>query len=156
MTRRRPRLFVSSVGAAAALCATAVLLASAAASSHGVIVLGSKNYIVHGGAVGYGTSRPTEIFNGGDPSGDITHIHWSSWGGNVAVGQGRYDLSRPHGGYYLKLVTIELRAYDIGRCTREGPSAYLKLAIRTPLRPGRPLASWSLWQGLNDTLCSYL
>lgn len=155
----RPRVpvFVSIVVAAAALGVTAVLVfATTTASPQRAIVLGSKSYIGEGGAMGYGTPHPAEIYNGGDPSGHITHIHWTSWGGSVAVGDGLYYLSMPHFGYYRRPVTINLRAYDVGRCRRGGPRAYLKLAIRTPLRPGGPLAPWSRWQGLNDLLCSYL
>jgi hypothetical protein len=37
---------------------------------------------------GYGQPRPTTIFNGGDPTGLVTHIHWLSWGAQTAVGEG--------------------------------------------------------------------
>jgi len=37
---------------------------------------------------GYGTVRPPEINGGGDPSGVVTNISWSSWGGPQATGTG--------------------------------------------------------------------
>lgn len=37
---------------------------------------------------GYGTARPSTIFNGGDPTGLVTRVTWSSWGGPRAVGTG--------------------------------------------------------------------
>ena len=37
---------------------------------------------------GYGTVQPVRVFNGGDPTGDIWDITWSSWGGAQATGRG--------------------------------------------------------------------
>lgn len=37
---------------------------------------------------GYGESHPQAIFNGGDPTGLVTHIHWRHWGSKRAVGVG--------------------------------------------------------------------
>lgn len=37
---------------------------------------------------GFGQSRPSEIYLGGDESGLVCHIHWDSWGGPFAVGTG--------------------------------------------------------------------
>jgi hypothetical protein len=37
---------------------------------------------------GYGQPHPTTIFNGGDPTGLVTHIRWQSWGAQTAVGEG--------------------------------------------------------------------
>jgi hypothetical protein len=38
--------------------------------------------------VGFGQVRPSRVFLGGDPTGDLTHIDWNSWGGTQAVGTG--------------------------------------------------------------------
>ena len=38
--------------------------------------------------VGFGQVRPKEIFNGGDPTGMVSHITWKSWGGSKAIGTG--------------------------------------------------------------------
>jgi len=46
---------------------------------------------------GYGQVRPTRIFNGGDPTGLLYGIHWTSWGGSEAIGtgEGLYFTSGP-------------------------------------------------------------
>lgn len=40
------------------------------------------------GQQGYGHVKPHTIFNGGDPTGLVKKIHWSSWGGRRATGTG--------------------------------------------------------------------
>lgn len=40
------------------------------------------------GQKGYGHVKPRTIFNGGDPTGLVEHIHWYSWGARHAVGTG--------------------------------------------------------------------
>jgi hypothetical protein len=40
--------------------------------------------------------RPTTVFNGGDPTGLVSGIRWSSWGGAQAIGTGRSDYVGPH------------------------------------------------------------
>lgn len=37
---------------------------------------------------GFGQVRPSEIYLGGDPTGLVCRIHWLSWGGQLAVGDG--------------------------------------------------------------------
>lgn len=82
----------------------------------------------------------------------VSQNRWQSWGASVAIDYGRNAIFKPHGGYYGKLVRIELRAYDLGRCAARGPLAYRKLMVRAPSRPGGPLGRWSAWAGLK-TLC---
>lgn len=130
------------IGATAAFSA----LASVSLAAGQEVVLGSRSFAGPQGA-GWGTARPSEIFNGGDPSGLVTHIHWASWGGASAVGSGKNAIFKPKGGYYKQLVTIQLRATDKGRCTATGPRAYEKLYVRVPSRPGGPLGKWFLWSG---------
>jgi hypothetical protein len=48
---------------------------------------------------GWGTAKPARIFNGGDPSGLVTHIRWASWGGSTANGHGLNWIFKPGGGY---------------------------------------------------------
>jgi hypothetical protein len=115
------------------------------------VVLGARAFAGPQG-IGWGTARPSEIFNGGDPSGLVTHINWSTWGGAVATGSGKNAIFKPHGGYYKQLVTIQLRASDRGRCTASGPLAYRKLLVRAPTRPGGPLGKWGSWSGAKS-LC---
>jgi hypothetical protein len=45
--------------------------------------------------IGYGTVRPTRIFNGGDPTGEVTHIHWADWGSSQAIGEGDAEYVWP-------------------------------------------------------------
>lgn len=40
---------------------------------------------------GYGHAEPAVVFNGGDPTGLVTGIKWSSWGGPTARGVGTSD-----------------------------------------------------------------
>ncbi len=112
-------------------------------------VLGSKQFSEPYGA-GFGHAEPEVIFNGGDPSGEVSEIHWRGWGGPVAIGYGREPLFRPKGGYYRKLGRVELRANKLGRCA--GKPAYTLLEIRAPKHPGGNLTGWQLWSGAK-TIC---
>jgi hypothetical protein len=47
------------------------------------------------GQIGYGTVRPTHIFNGGDPTGEVEHIHWIGWGRSQAIGEGDAEYDWP-------------------------------------------------------------
>ncbi len=126
--------------------AAAILLALTAATSPAAarVVLGGA---VYGGTFGegWGSARPHTIYNGGDPSGLISKVHWSSWGGPIAHGHGRHAIFKPSGGYYRHAVAAQLKAKRIGRC--EGRRAYLKLLIREPRRPGGRLGPWRSWSG---------
>lgn len=113
------------------------------------VILGGVVYGAPTGE-GWGTEHPETIFNGGDLSGLISDVHWSSWGGAVARGQGHHSLFKPSGGYYRYPVVAQLKAKRIGSC--EGHRAYLKLLIREPRRPGGPLRPWHSWSGPR-TIC---
>ena len=128
-------------------------LASASVAAGQEVVLGSGSFAGPQGA-GWGTVRPREIFNGGDPSGLVTHIRWAGWGRASALGSGRNAIFKPNGGYYAQLVTIQLRATDRGRCTATGPLAYQKLYVRVPSRPGGRLGKWLLWSGAKNICTS--
>jgi hypothetical protein len=112
-------------------------------------VLGGVVYGAPNGE-GWGSERPEEISNGGDASGTLFEVEWSSWGGAVALGQARHPIFKPNGGYYRKPVLAQLKATDLGRC--EGHRAYLKLMIREPRKPGGQLGPWLSWSG-PKTLC---
>jgi hypothetical protein len=114
-------------------------------------VLGSKVFIPRVG-VGWGAYRPTEIFNGGDPSGLVHAINWTYWGQPDAYGYGQTYIFKPKGGYYPGSVTAELRAYDLGRCTAGGPLAYQHLDVRVPAAPGGKLGKWFAWDN-GKALC---
>jgi hypothetical protein len=44
---------------------------------------------------GYGHARPSTVFNGGDPTGLVSDIHWATWGGAKAIGTGTSDYVGP-------------------------------------------------------------
>jgi hypothetical protein len=148
MNKLRKALPLATACVAAALMATTAFAASSDASK---VVIGAKAFAGPQGE-GWGTSRPGTLFNGGDPSGMISKIHWSSWGGKTASGVGLNSIFKPHGGYYNKQVHIQLRATDLGRCTAKGPLAYRKLMAREPSKPGGKDGKWFSWSG-KGTLC---
>ena len=44
---------------------------------------------------GFGQVKPTEVYNGGDPTGQVTNIVWHSWGGAQAMGAGTAEYVGP-------------------------------------------------------------
>jgi hypothetical protein len=66
---------------------------------------------------GYGTVRPVKVFNGGDPTGMIWDIAWSSWGGPQAEGTGTSYWEAP-GAAVAESVSrpATIVAYDLGTC----------------------------------------
>ena len=69
----------------AALLAALCLLASAPAAAASAPRLGR----VWGYAQeGYGEVRPSTVYNGGDPTGLVTHVRWKRWGTHRAIGSG--------------------------------------------------------------------
>jgi hypothetical protein len=135
----------------AAIIALAIpVAANAEAEPMGEVpVLGSKQFSEPYGA-GFGHPEPEVIFNGGDPSGEVSEIHWRSWGGPTAIGYGRNPIFRPQGGFYRKLARVELRANKLSKCV--GVAAYTRLEIRAPKHPGGKLTGWQLWSGAK-TIC---
>jgi hypothetical protein len=65
--------------------AASVLVAAPAANADGQPTLG---VVWAPYQDGYGTARPSRVPNGGDPTGIIASITWSSWGGAQATGTG--------------------------------------------------------------------
>jgi hypothetical protein len=153
--RSHPRAVVSGLAALALLASTALPQLGDASTSH-KLVLGSKYFLarVGGGGIGWGTTRPKTIFNGGDPSGYVTKITWTAWGGKTAIGYGRNWIFKPTGGYYSSPVTIELKAVNVGLCYRGGPPAYRRLVAREPSRPGGRMGAWFVW-GDQKTICKW-
>lgn len=98
-----------------ALAATAAVAGcSKGAASSAVAVLGRPaGLFVHG--TGWGKVRPAEIFNGGDPTGLVTHIRWSSWGGNTAQGTGKSDWPYPSVAAG-KEESVKIVAFNLGTC----------------------------------------
>jgi hypothetical protein len=101
---------------------------------------------------GWGEVAPAVISNGGlSASGTISQIHWTSWGAQVAVGQGLHPTFRPQGGYYSKPVVIQLHASRIRRCKPRGRLVYTRFTVRQQVRPGGPMGRWSAWA---SNMCS--
>jgi len=115
-------------------------------------VLGARDFV--NGGEGWGTLKPSTIYNGGAPSGKVQNIRWTSWGGDAAEGHGETFIYRPEGGYYDEAVPVPLRAYSLGRCSPSGPRAYLQLSVRVPSYPGGPFGPWERWGGAPD-LCRW-
>lgn len=103
--------------------------------------------------MGWGTYKPREVFNGGDPSGDVSAISWKGWGKPIAYGFGKNPIFKPGGGYYPLPVVIELRVSNLGHCMPGGPLAYRRLATREPSQPGGKLGPWISWGGRN--ICGF-
>jgi hypothetical protein len=78
----------ASSGAPASAAPSSAAPSSAAPSSPAAApVLGRvAGLFTHG--TGFGQVRPPEVDNGGDPTGLVTKITWSSWGGATATGTG--------------------------------------------------------------------
>jgi hypothetical protein len=114
--------------------------------SRAPLLLGLKHYGLGPYAEGWGEAAPVTISNGGaSASGTVSSIHWSSWGGNVAVGRGLNPIFKPQGGYYSRPAVIELRASVIRRCTPGGPLVYTRFTTREPSKPGGPFGPWLAW-----------
>ena len=108
-TRRRLAMLVAGFAAAAALAGCTQGSASAA-----VPVLGRPaGLFAHGS--GWGKVRPTEIFNGGDPTGLVTHIRWLSWGNGSITGKGISDWPYPSVAAG-KQEPVEIVAFNLGVC----------------------------------------
>jgi hypothetical protein len=111
--------------------------------------------IVHSfgpGSSGWGHAHPSHLFNGGDPSGEILKIHWTSWGGKTARGHGKNPIFRPKGGYYAHPVTIQLRATTLTTC--RGVPTYKHLYVREPSHPHGKLGKWRIWTSYHRNLCT--
>ena len=51
---------------------------------------------VFANGTGFGEVKPSRIFNGGDPTGLVTHVVWSSWGGAQAKATGTSEYVGPN------------------------------------------------------------
>lgn len=115
------------------------------------VVLGAKSFAPSGD--GFGAVQPSDIFNGGDPSGHVSQVHWTGWGSATAFGTGMSSIFKPAGGYYPQLVQVRLMADHLGNCAPGGPPAYRRLSVREPSVPGGPLGPWMEWSG-SGNICS--
>jgi hypothetical protein len=69
--------------------------ATAPASPAGIPTLGQlAGDFAHG--MGFGQVKPSKIFNGGDPTGLVTNVTWTSWGAAKATATGTADYVGPN------------------------------------------------------------
>ena len=127
------------------------LLACDAAGGATDVVIGSAEFAKPDGE-GWGTSMPPKLYNGGDPSGLVNEIRWTTWGGSTAIGYGLNSIFKPGGGYYSRPVIVELRAQSLGHCGSR--PAYTQLIIRGPSKPEGKLGSWHSWSEAKS-LCRF-
>jgi hypothetical protein len=74
------------------------------------------------GTVGYGTARPSELFNGGVATGHVFDIVWDSWGDDPAVGHGIGYYSATGGSSSALEHPATVVAFDLGDC--DGRNGY--------------------------------
>jgi hypothetical protein len=66
---------------------------------------------------GFGQVKPVKIFNGGDPTGLVTQVVWTSWGGAQAVATGVSDYVGPNQSVAAGTEqTATVVAFDLGTC----------------------------------------
>jgi hypothetical protein len=72
---------------------------------------------------GFGKVKPARIFNGGDPTGLVTHISWKSWGGGQAIGTGTSVWVGPNQSVAQgRPAAVTVEAFRLGMC--HGKLAY--------------------------------
>lgn len=72
---------------------------------------------------GYGHVRPSTVFNGGDPTGLVSDIHWATWGGSKAIGMGTSDYVGPTQSVASGTEeSVRIVAFHLGTC--HGRRAY--------------------------------
>jgi hypothetical protein len=77
---------------------------------------------------GFGVARPSSVFYGGDPTGIVESINWTSWGGATAEGDGiAYNEDDSPDGTVAGAPAepAHIVAWDLGDC--HGRRAYLKV-----------------------------
>jgi hypothetical protein len=93
-----------------------MLLVGCSHAAAAVPTLGQPAGIFARGGQGFGQVQPTVIFNGGDPTGRVTDIRWTSWGASKATGAGTGWYPGANGvaeGHYEPATVV---AFDLGRC----------------------------------------
>jgi len=107
----------STAPASAATPATSSPSVPASASPAGRVPTLGRPAGVFAHGQGFGQVRPPKIFNGGDPTGLVTHLVWRSWGGAQAVATGISDYVGPNqtvaGGRQEPATVV---AFNLGTC----------------------------------------
>jgi hypothetical protein len=75
---------------------------------------------------GYGKVEPYTISNGGDPTGTVSNVSWSSWGNSTATATGTSDYVAPNQSVAQGTeTTATVVAFDLGVC--DGKLMYQKI-----------------------------
>jgi len=93
-TPAAPSSMASTPATPAAAPATPAAAQPSATPGGAIPVLGQLAGVFAQGQ-GFGQAQPAKIFNGGDPTGLVTHITWPSWGGRKAIGSGTAEYVGP-------------------------------------------------------------
>jgi hypothetical protein len=111
----QPAVAPSTPSAPASPTATVAASASPAVAA-GVPTLGQlAGDFAHG--EGFGQVKPSRIFNGGDPTGLVTGVVWSAWGGAQAMATGTSDYVGPNQAVLSGTEeTATVVAFDLGTC----------------------------------------
>ena len=109
-------------------------MCSAVASASSTPVLGWTHAFPNG--AGFGHVKPSHVYLGGDPTGEVTSVHWQGWGGAKTVGHGTGWCPRSSvaDGYHC---SVSLHVSNLGSC--HGRRAYRVLVFY--FKPG-PHARW--------------
>jgi hypothetical protein len=103
-----------------AVLAALALVGSALAGSPAVPILTGPKPM---SGAGFGQVKPSTIYLGGDPTGLVCRIHWLSWGGQLAVGDGTGWYINSHEAVSQgKSAPVVVVLYDLG--TWRGRPAY--------------------------------
>jgi hypothetical protein len=79
-------------------------------------------------AVGFGKTKPSEVYFGGDPTGMFRHLTWSDWGYASATGSGSGYYDPPNASTAGSVPAhVVLLATSLGVC--HGKLAYRELAV---------------------------
>jgi hypothetical protein len=96
--------------------ATVPASASASPSPAGVPTLGQLAGDFAQGQ-GFGQVKPARIFNGGDPTGLVTHVVWSSWGATQSTATGTAEYVGPNQSVAQGTEeSATVVAFDLGTC----------------------------------------
>jgi hypothetical protein len=143
-----------AVAAAQAAAQAAAAAQSAAANTVlGVASTGQPGGGAGGSPVGFGTVQPSEIYLGGDGTGDVTNITWSDWGSSQATGQGTApDTADGASGASAAPAAATVVAWGLMTC--DGVPTYTQLVWYFP-EDGQTQSSVSQdVQNIGDSTCT--
>jgi hypothetical protein len=99
---------------------------------------------------GFGVVQPRTVYLGGDPTGEVSKLHWQRWGSSktTGVGQGWCPGESVASGHYC---TASLHLYDLASC--HGHGAYSMMVFYFKPSPRR---RWTVGAKLNVCTGQYV